>query len=248
MIVIPAIDLKDGQCVRLLQGKRDTVTVYSSDPAATARRWKSCGAKLIHIVDLDGAFTGNLKNLDAIIKIRRSVKIPLQVGGGIRNIGNIIKLFSAGIERVVIGTAVIEDPEFVTYSCSKYPGRVLIGVDAKEGRVAIRGWEEDILVDAIELARRLEIVGAAGIIYTDIARDGTLSGPNLEEIRKIVEGLNIPVIAAGGVSCIEDIKNLMKIRNLWGVITGKAIYTGSLNLREAIRVSQSKAEVKVEGP
>ena len=237
MIVIPAIDLKDGQCVRLLQGRKDTVTVYSNDPAATARRWESCGAKLIHIVDLDGAFTGNLKNLDAVIKIRRSVKIPLQVGGGIRNTGNIIKLFSAGIERAVIGTAVLEDPEFVTYSCSKYPGRVLIGVDVKEGRVAIRGWEEDILVDAIELARRLEIVGAAGIIYTDIVRDGTLSGPNLEEIRKIVEDINIPVIAAGGVSCIEDIKNLMKIRNLWGVITGKAIYSGALDLKEAIRVS-----------
>jgi len=237
MIVIPAIDLKDGQCVRLLQGRKDTVTVYSNDPAATARRWESCGAKLIHIVDLDGAFTGNLKNLDAVIKIRRSVKIPLQVGGGIRNTGNIIKLFSAGIERAVIGTAVLEDPEFVTYSCSKYPGRVLIGVDVKEGRVAIRGWEEDILVDAIELARRLEIVGAAGIIYTDIVRDGTLSGPNLEEIRKVVEDINIPVIAAGGVSCIEDIKNLMKIRNLWGVITGKAIYSGALDLKEAIRVS-----------
>jgi phosphoribosylformimino-5-aminoimidazole carboxamide ribotide isomerase len=238
MLVIPAIDLKDGQCVRLLQGKKDAVTAYSNDPAKTAKRWESYGAKLIHIVDLDGAFTGRQTNLDAIMKIRQSVKIPLQVGGGIRNIGNVMNLFSAGIDRIIIGTAAIEDPEFLTYACRNYPGKVLIGIDAKDGMVAIKGWEEVTSLSAKDLVRRLEIFGVAGIVYTDISRDGMLSGPNIDATRAIVEGITIPVIASGGVSCIDDIKNLMKIRNLWGVITGKAIYSGAMDLKEAIRIAE----------
>jgi phosphoribosylformimino-5-aminoimidazole carboxamide ribotide isomerase len=237
MLVIPAIDLKGGQCVRLLQGKRDEVTTYSNDPVSTAKRWESCGAKLLHVVDLDGAFTGSQKNFNAIVKIRESVKIMMEVGGGIRNIGSVINLFSAGIDRVVIGTAAIEDPEFLTSSCRKYPGRILIGIDAKDGMVAIKGWEEVTSINARELAKRLELIGIAGIIYTDISRDGMLSGPNLEAVREMVESVKIPVIASGGVSGIEDIKNLIKIKNLWGVITGKAIYAGTLNLQEAIRIA-----------
>jgi phosphoribosylformimino-5-aminoimidazole carboxamide ribotide isomerase len=237
MIVIPAIDLKDGNCVRLIQGKKDAVTVYSNNPANTAKQWESYGAKLLHIVDLDGAFTGSQKNLNAIIKIRQSVKIALQVGGGIRSIGNIMNLFSAGIDRIIIGTAAIEDPELLTSSCRKYPGQVLIGIDAKEGMVAIRGWEEVTSINAKELARRLEIMGVAGIIYTDINRDGMLSGPNIEATREMVESVNIPVIASGGVSGIEDIKNLMEIKGLWGVITGKAIYSGALDLKEAMKIA-----------
>jgi phosphoribosylformimino-5-aminoimidazole carboxamide ribotide isomerase len=235
MLVIPAIDLKDGKCVRLVQGKRDAVTTYSSDPVETARHWETCGAKLLHVVDLDGAFSGTLKNLDVILKIRKSVRIPLQVGGGIRKIGNMINLFSAGIDRIIIGTAAIEDPEFITDSCRKYPGRILAGIDAKEGMVAIRGWEEVTSLTAREMARRLELIGIAGIIYTDITRDGMLSGPNIEETKEMVESVRIPVIASGGVSCIDDIKNLLKIKNLWGVITGKAIYSDALDLREAIK-------------
>jgi len=239
MLVIPAIDLKDGQCVRLFQGKRDAVTTYSNDPEATAKKWESCGAQLLHIVDLDGAFSGSQKNLDSIIKIRQSVKIPLQVGGGIRSVNTISTLFSIGINRVIIGTAAIEDPEFVAYSCSQYPDKVFIGIDAEKGMVAVRGWEEVTSIDAKQLAKRLEGKGAAGIIYTDITRDGTLSGPNIEETKKIVEAVNIPVIAAGGVSSIDDIKKLMKIKNLWGVITGKAIYSGTLDIREAIKLVMS---------
>ena len=238
MLVIPAIDLKDGQCVRLLQGRKDAVTAYSSDPAKTAKRWESYKAKLIHIVDLDGAFTGRQTNLDAIMKIRQSVKIPLQVGGGIRNIGNVMNLFSAGIDRIIIGTAAIEDPEFLTYACRNYPGKVLIGIDAKDGMVAIKGWEEVTSLSAKDLVRRLEIFGVAGIVYTDISRDGMLSGPNIDATRAIVEGITIPVIASGGVSCIADIKNLMKIQNLWGVITGKAIYSGAMDLKEAIQIAE----------
>lgn len=240
MLVIPAIDLKNGNCVRLLQGKKDAVTVYSNNPEKTAKRWESFGAKLLHVVDLDGAFSGNQKNFDAIVKIRKSVKIMLQVGGGIRNIGNLLNLFSSGIDRVIIGTAAIEDPEFLTYACNKYPGRVLIGIDAKEGMVAIRGWEEVTAIRAIELAKRLEIIGVAGIIYTDINRDGMLSGPNIEATREMVESVKISVIASGGISCMEDIKNLIKIKNLWGVITGKAIYSGTLDLKEAIKFITSQ--------
>jgi phosphoribosylformimino-5-aminoimidazole carboxamide ribotide isomerase len=237
MLVIPAIDLKGGQCVRLLQGKRDEVTTYSNDPVSVAKRWESYGARLLHVVDLDGAFTGSQKNFNAIVKIRESVKILMEVGGGIRNIGNVINLFSAGIERVVIGTAAIEDPEFLTSLCRKYPGRILIGIDAKDAMVAVKGWEEVTSINARELVKRLELIGIAGIIYTDISRDGMLSGPNLEMVREMVESVKIPVIASGGVSGIEDIKNLMKIENLWGVITGKAIYEGTLNLQEAVRIA-----------
>jgi phosphoribosylformimino-5-aminoimidazole carboxamide ribotide isomerase len=240
MIVIPAIDLIDGQCVRLFQGKREAVTIYSNDPGSMAKRWESFGAKLIHIVDLDGAFTGNQANIDAIRKIRQAVEIPLQVGGGIRSIENITRLFSLGIERVIIGTAAIEDTGFVKSSCSRYPGQVLIGIDAKDGMVAVKGWMEVTSLDARQIAGRLEDVGAAGIIYTDIARDGTLSGPNVEAIRRMVARVNMPVIAAGGVSSIKDIKNLMGIKNLWGVITGKAIYAGTLDLREAIKAVRSE--------
>jgi phosphoribosylformimino-5-aminoimidazole carboxamide ribotide isomerase len=236
MLVIPAIDLKDGLCVRLLQGKKDAVTAYSDDPAKTAKRWESYGAKLLHIVDLDGAFTGSQKNFEAILKIRQAVKMSLQVGGGIRNIGTILNLFSAGIDRVIIGTAAIEDTEFLTYSCKKYPGRILIGIDAKNGMVAIRGWEEVTSTEARTLAQRLEIIGIAGIIYTDISRDGMLTGPNIDATKQMVECLKVPVIASGGISGIEDIKSLMSIKNLWGAITGKAIYSGALDLREAIKI------------
>ncbi|MEW6066692.1 MAG: 1-(5-phosphoribosyl)-5-[(5-phosphoribosylamino)methylideneamino]imidazole-4-carboxamide isomerase [Nitrospirota bacterium] len=238
MFIIPAIDLKDGKCVRLLQGRKDAVTTYSNNPVATAKKWESCGAKLLHIVDLDGAFTGNPKNLDSIIKVRKAVRASLQVGGGIRGIGNIMKVFSSGVDKIIIGTAAIEDPEFLTYCCNKYPGKILVGIDAKNGMVAIKGWEEVTSLTAKDMAQRLAMIGVAGIIYTDISKDGMLSGPNIEAIKEMVEGVNIPVIASGGVSNMDDIKNLLKIKNLWGVITGKAIYTGTLDLKEAIEITK----------
>lgn len=238
MIVIPAIDLKNGKCVRLLQGKKDKVTIYSDNPSKTALKWESYGAKLLHIVDLDGAFTGIQKNLDAIIAIRRSVRIPIQVGGGIRRIGNVINLLSAGIERIILGTAAIEDTEFLTECCRKYPGRILVGIDAKDGMVAIKGWEEVTSVRAKDLARRLELLGVTGIIYTDINRDGMLIGPNIEATREMVQSIAIPVIASGGVASIEDIKKLLEIKNLWGVITGKALYSNTLSLKEAIQLTE----------
>lgn len=201
----------------------------------TAKRWESCGAKILHVVDLDGAFSGAQKNFDAIQKIRRSVRMVIQVGGGVRNIGNLMKLFSVGIDRAIIGTAAIEDPEFLVQACKQYPGRILIGIDAHDGLVAIKGWEETTQIQALELAKQFETVGVSGIIYTDISRDGMLTGPNIEAIRAMVNTVNIPVIASGGIGTIEDVKNLCQIKNLWGAITGKAIYSGTLDLKEAIR-------------
>lgn len=237
MIVIPAIDLKDGLCVRLLQGDKHKVTVYSENPAETALHWESMGARLLHIVDLDGAFTGDQKNFDAVMAVRNAVKIPLEVGGGIRKIDTVDRLVSVGIERIIIGTSAIEDPEFLADCCKKFPGKILVGIDARNGMVAIRGWEELTTCSAHDLAQRLEGIGISGIIYTDIHRDGMLSGPNLEATAAMVRSVSIPVIASGGISSIEDIQNLLRIDNLWGAITGKAIYSQTLDLREALRLT-----------
>jgi phosphoribosylformimino-5-aminoimidazole carboxamide ribotide isomerase len=242
MLIIPAIDLKDGVCVRLLQGRKEDVTVYSKDPAATAKKWENMGAKVLHVVDLDGAFSGSQKNFDRIVEIRKSVKMIIEVGGGIRNLATVDKLVSAGINRVIIGTAAIEDPAFVMEACSKFPGKIFIGIDAKNGMVAVKGWEEVSAVEAKELAKRVENIGIGGIIYTDIARDGMLSGPNIPALEEMVNAVKIPVIASGGISNIDDIKNLLNVKNVWGAITGKAIYTGSLDLKEAIKLTQDAAQ------
>jgi phosphoribosylformimino-5-aminoimidazole carboxamide ribotide isomerase len=236
MFIIPAIDLKDGQCVRLLQGRKDAVTVYSADPASTAKKWESMGAKVLHVVDLDGAFTGDQKNYSRIIEIRKAVNMMIEVGGGIRDISTVDKLISAGIDRVIIGTSAIEDVNFVMNACNKFPGKVLIGIDAKDGKVAVKGWEEVSSIEARELARRVERIGVSGIIYTDISRDGMLTGPNLPALEEMVGTVNIPVIASGGIANITDIQNLLNIKNVWGAITGKAIYSGSLDLKEAIEL------------
>ena len=236
MIVIPAIDLKDGKCVRLLQGKKEEVTVYSDDPAAMARHWVSQGAELLHVVDLDGAFTGEQKNFDKIKAIRDAIDIPIEVGGGLRTIEKIEELVDLGINRAIIGTSAAEDHEMVKNACERFPGRVIIGIDAKDGKVAVKGWVEVTEWDAVDFAKAMQSLGAAGVIYTDISRDGMLTGPNIDAMAKMVKAVKIPVIASGGVSKIEDIKNLMKIENLWGIITGKALYSGAMDLKEAIKV------------
>ncbi|MBI5100507.1 MAG: 1-(5-phosphoribosyl)-5-[(5-phosphoribosylamino)methylideneamino]imidazole-4-carboxamide isomerase [Nitrospirae bacterium] len=241
MIIIPAIDLKDGKCVRLRQGRKEEVTVYSADPVSTAVKWETAGARVLHIVDLDGAFTGKPANMDSILRIRKSVKMQIEVGGGIRDIVRVDKFLSAGIDRVIIGTSAIEDPGFVLEACRRFPGRIFIGIDAKDGMVAVRGWEEVSGISAMDLARRVETVGAAGVIYTDIARDGMLTGPNLPAMAEMVRTVNIPVIASGGIATMEDVRGLLRIKDLWGAITGKAIYSGSLDLKEAIRLAAESA-------
>ncbi len=240
MLIIPAIDLKNGLCVRLLQGRKDDLTVYSDDPVSTALKWESYGARLLHIVDLDGAFSGNQINFESIMKIRKAVKMLIQVGGGIRDIKRIDLLISSGIHRVILGTAAIENPELVRDASKKYPGRILVGIDAKDSFVAVKGWVEITQVEAIELALKMQESGAAGIIYTDISRDGMLSGPNIEATRKMTESLKIPVIASGGISSLEDIKRLSDIIGLWGAITGKALYSGKLDLKNAISFVKNK--------
>lgn len=239
MIVIPAIDLKDGKCVRLLQGRKEDVTVYSDDPAETAKKWASLGAELLHIVDLDGAFSGEQKNIEQIRAIRKAIDIPVEVGGGIRDLDRAEKLIGIGVDRIIFGTSAARNPGMIQEACGKFPGQILVGIDAKDGKVAVRGWVEVTELGAIDFAKKMESFGTAGIIYTDIERDGMLTGPNLDAMQKMVNAVNIPVIASGGVSRITDIQNLMQIKNLWGVITGKALYSGLLDLKEAIELTQA---------
>lgn len=240
MIVIPAIDLKEGKCVRLEQGLMEKDTVFNDDPGAQARAWQDQGAELLHIVDLDGAFAGAPKNRGAIEAIIKAITIPAQLGGGIRDIATIEAYLSLGLERVIIGTAAQRNPELVRQACAKFPGRIVVGIDAKNGMVAVQGWAEVTDITAVELARKFEDSGVATIIYTDISRDGMLQGPNLEATRALAEAVSIPIIASGGVSSLKDIQNLMDIESsgISGVITGKAVYTGAIKLAEAIALTK----------
>ncbi len=243
MIVIPAIDLKDGKCVRLEQGLMDKDTVFNDNPGAQALEWERQGAELLHIVDLDGAFAGEPKNRDAIESILKAITIPAQLGGGIRDIETIEAYLSLGLSRVIIGTAAQRNPELVREACAKFPGQIVVGIDAKNGMVAVQGWAEVTDVTAVELAKKFEGFGVSAIIYTDISRDGMLQGPNLEATQSLAEAVAIPVIASGGVSSLKDIENLMAIEasGITGVITGKAVYTGAIKLSEAIALTKEKA-------
>jgi len=236
MQIIPAIDLKEGKCVRLRQGKFDEVTVYYDNPQEAAIRWQKEGAKVLHVVDLDGAKKGSISNLSSIKKIREVFHGEIEVGGGIRKKEDIELLLNSGIDRVILGTIAVENPDFVKEVCKLFPQRIIAGIDARDGYVAVKGWVELTKIKATELAQRMQEYGVWGIIYTDISRDGMLTGPNIEATKALVESLTIPVIASGGVSSIEDIKRLAEIENLWGVITGKAIYSGAINLKEAIEL------------
>lgn len=240
MIVIPAIDLKEGNCVRLEQGLMERDTVFNDDPAAQALEWQRQGAELLHIVDLDGAFAGEPKNRSAIEAIVAALAIPTQLGGGIRDLPTIEAYVTLGIGRVIIGTAAQRNPELVEEACRLFPGRIVVGIDAKNGMVAVQGWAEVTGVKAVDLAKRFEGYGVAAIIYTDISRDGMMQGPNIAATRSLAEAITIPVIASGGVSSLADIENLMAIESsgVTGVITGKAIYTGAIRLAEAVALTK----------
>ncbi len=240
MIVIPAIDLKEGKCVRLEQGLMEKDTVFNDDPGAQARAWQDQGAELLHIVDLDGAFAGEPKNKAAIKSIIKAITIPAQLGGGIRDIATIEAYLSLGLSRVIIGTAAQRNPELVREACARFPGKIVVGIDAKDGMVAVQGWAEVTDITAVELAKKFEDCGVTAIIYTDISRDGMLQGPNLEATKALAESVSIPIIASGGVSSLKDIENLMKIESsgVTGVITGKAVYTGAIMLNEAIALTK----------
>lgn len=239
MIIIPAVDLKDGKCVRLLQGRKDQVTVYSDTPVEMAKQWADYGVTLLHIVDLDGAFSGTQSNFPIIEAIKKQVPVDIEVGGGIRDLSTIEQLINIGVDRVIIGTMAVKNPDVFEQACEKYPGKIISGIDARDGKVAIKGWVEGTDKEAVQFGREMEQSGAAAVIYTDISRDGMLTGPNIEATAKMVESLSIPVIASGGVSSIDDIKALMTIKGLYGSITGKAIYSGTLDLKEAVEAAGS---------
>lgn len=237
MLIIPAIDIKNGKCVRLTQGKMDAETVYSEDPVQVAKRWEENGARLIHLVDLDGAIQGTPKNQEIIKNIAGSVKTPVEIGGGIRDL-NVIRdyLGIKTVKRVIIGTIAQENPEFTEKACKMFPGAVAVGIDAKDGIVATRGWVKVTEERAVDLAKRLEGLGVSCIIYTDIERDGMLSGPNVKAAKEMAHAVNIPVIASGGMSSVKDIEGFKGV-NLEGIIIGKALYTGDIDLKEAIEAA-----------
>jgi phosphoribosylformimino-5-aminoimidazole carboxamide ribotide isomerase len=236
LTLYPAIDLQDGRCVRLRRGVMDDATVYADDPAAQACAWQTAGFPWLHVVDLNGAFAGHPVNADAVRAILRSVTIPVQLGGGIRDMAGIEAWLAAGVRRVILGSAAARNPALVTEACRAFPGRIAVGIDARDGRVAIEGWAETSALTAGELAARFEHAGVAAIIYTDIARDGALAGLNLESTIALADKLEIPVIASGGLASIEDIRRLTEpdCARLAGAIVGRALYDGRLDPRAAL--------------
>jgi phosphoribosylformimino-5-aminoimidazole carboxamide ribotide isomerase len=236
MLIIPAIDLKEGKCVRLERGVMSTATVYSDDPTTTAKRWELEGAQWLHVVDLDGAFAKQPRNREAIGSIVQSVDIPVQVGGGVRTLETLSTYFELGVQRVVLGTAAHKDPELLVQACGEFPGKVVLGIDSRKGRVAVEGWSQTTEIEAKELATKFEKLPLAAIVYTDISRDGMGSGPNIEATRRLALAVNIPVIASGGVGSLEHIQALLPLEQdgVVGVIVGRALYTENVDLADAI--------------
>lgn len=237
MLLIPAIDLKDGHCVRLKQGDMDEATTFSEDPAAMARHWIDQGARRLHLVDLNGAFAGKPKNAAAIKSILAEIgdEIPVQLGGGLRDLDTIEACLDSGISYVIIGTAAVKNPGFLYDACNAFPGHIIVGLDAKEGKVAVDGWSKLTKHDVIDLAKKFEDHGVEAVIYTDIGRDGMLSGVNIDATVKLAQALSIPVIASGGITDIKDIQALCAVagEGITGAITGRAIYEGSLDFKQA---------------
>jgi phosphoribosylformimino-5-aminoimidazole carboxamide ribotide isomerase len=245
VIIIPAVDLKDGKCVRLSQGRMDQESVYSENPVQMAKYWESKGATRLHVVDLNGAVTGKPVHRSLIEEIIKALKIPIEVGGGIRDLETIKNYLSSGVQWIILGTIALSNRRLVEEACHQFPGRIILGIDAKKGRVAIQGWNEIISLEAIDLAKKFEGAGLSAIIFTDVERDGMGTGLNWEETKALARETSIPVIASGGVSKIEEIERLKKLEpdGIIGVIVGRALYTGKIDLEEAIRVAK-KSEVR----
>jgi phosphoribosylformimino-5-aminoimidazole carboxamide ribotide isomerase len=237
MQVIPAIDLLDGKCVRLYQGDYNQASIFHDNPVEVAQQWAAEGATRLHVVDLDGAKAGKSVNLSVIKAIATAIDIPVQVGGGLRDRTGVTRLLETGVQQAILGTVAVEKPELVTQLCQEFPHQIVVGIDARNGMVATKGWLETSAVTAIDLAQRMAQQGVAAIIYTDIHRDGTLSGPNLDALRELAESIDLPVIASGGVSSLTDLLSLLSLETLGvtGVIVGRAIYTGDVSLKEAVR-------------
>ncbi len=242
MKIIPAIDIKDGNVVRLVRGDYERITLYSTDPADIARRWRSQGASILHVVDLDGALLGEPRNMDAVAMIVKAVSIPVELGGGFRNLESIRWAFNVGASKVIIGTKVVEDIEFVSSAIKRYGEKIIVSIDAKNGFVMMQGWTKASAINAIDMAKRMEHLGASSIIYTDVTVDGTLAGPNFIRLDNFLSNVNLPVVIAGGISSVKDIRKLCALnrKNLAGVIVGKALYEGEVNLWEAVAVCSRK--------
>ena len=238
MILFPAIDLKNGQCVRLEQGDMARATVFNLDPAAQAKTFEAQGFEYLHVVDLDGAFAGKPVNAQAVEAMLKAVTFPVQLGGGIRDLATVEAWLAKGIRRVIIGTAAVRDPALVKEAAKKFPGRVAVGLDARDGKVAVQGWAETSTVTALQIAQRFEDAGVAAIIFTDIARDGLLKGLNLEATIALADAIAIPVIASGGLASIDDVKALLapRAKRLEGAISGRALYDGRIDPAEALRL------------
>lgn len=236
MILFPAIDLKNGEAVRLQQGDMARATVFNRDPAAQARRFEEIGFEWLHLVDLDGAFAGRPVNALAVAAILKAVKIPVQLGGGIRNLATVESWLAEGITRVIIGTAAVRDPEFVKQAARKFPGKIAVGIDARRGKVAVSGWAEETQLETLELARLFEDAGVAAIIYTDVERDGMLQGLNMDATIALADAITIPVIGSGGLASMDDVRRLLepRARKLAGAIAGRALYDGRLDARAAL--------------
>ena len=241
MIIIPAIDIRGGRCVRLLQGDFQRETVYSGDPVEVARRWAGKGAERIHIVDLDGSREGRPVNADLIRRILSAVDVPIELGGGIRDLATVDSYLGLGVRWVILGTAALKNREFVVEACRRHPERVILGIDAKDGKVAVEGWTEATGADVLEVAKRYEGLGLAALVYTDISRDGMETGVNVPATERLARSVGIPVVASGGVAGLGDIDRLLAVADagILGVITGKALYTGALDLEEAIARTKS---------
>ena len=241
MIIFPAIDIRGGKCVRLLKGDFNQETVFSDSPADMARKWQAQGAEYLHLVDLDGALAGSSQNLNAIEEILQAVDIPTELGGGIRSMEQIDQLLAMGITRVILGSVAVKNPDLVREACTKYGERIVVGIDAKDGIVAVEGWGKSGNIGVIELAQKMKEAGVKTIIYTDISRDGTLSGVNVEATVKLAQESGVKIVASGGVKSLEDIKALKKQESVGieGVIAGKSIYMGTLDLTAAIKIAKA---------
>jgi phosphoribosylformimino-5-aminoimidazole carboxamide ribotide isomerase len=240
VIIIPAIDLKDGRCVRLAQGDFRRVTVYSDDPVGIAKKWQENGAERIHVIDLDGSLNGSPGNADVIRDIIEEVRLPIEVGGGIRGMNTIEAYLGMGVNWVILGTMALRDKNLVREACEAYKGKIILGIDANDGKAAIQGWTERTSESAVDIAKGYEGYGLAAIVYTDIKRDGMEMGVNIEATRNLAQSVDIPVIASGGVSSTEDIRRLREIEKFGvaGVIIGRALYSGAVSLKEAISLSK----------
>ncbi|ATW23407.1 1-(5-phosphoribosyl)-5-[(5-phosphoribosylamino)methylideneamino]imidazole-4-carboxamide isomerase [Candidatus Formimonas warabiya] len=242
MMMIPAIDIRSGKCVRLVEGKRHRETIYADDPVGVAKAWEEAGAEMIHLVDLDGAFAGSPQNLPVVEAVIKGIRIPVQLGGGIRKMATMEKVLALGVNRVILGTAAVSHTALVAAACARFGERIVVGIDSKKGLVSIEGWEATVPKTDVELGREMKKLGLARVVYTDTCRDGTLQGPNIEAAVRLAKESGLKVIVSGGVSSLEDLKKIkqMEHHGLEGVIMGKALYEGAVDLRDAIKLDRGE--------